>query len=138
MGCATKDFFLRIFAGLGANTMERHLLFKGILYLRMSPRKPSYIVTSRVQALLGGYELLRRIEQRYVMNKLMAPGEFERVKQFVASFVMTLRDGGFRNPTREELFEAFPHLKVRRVRLRKEPERPLRKRPVIHRFRRRG
>lgn len=67
----------------------------------------------------GAYELLRRIEERYVKKGLITPAQFHTIGNYVSSYAFTKREGGYRLPTREELFTRFPRLERRRAALRR-------------------
>lgn len=67
----------------------------------------------------GAYELLKRIDERYVKKGLITPAQFHTIGNYVSSFAFTPREGGYRLPTRSELFVKFPRLERRRAALRR-------------------
>ncbi len=67
----------------------------------------------------GAYELLKRIEARYLQTGIINPVQFRSIGNYVSSFAFTPREGGYRLPTRDELFKKFPRLERRRIALRR-------------------
>lgn len=67
----------------------------------------------------GVFELFKRIDERYLKTGLIDAVQFRRIGNYVASFAFTEREGGYRLPTRDELFKQFPHLEKRRAAMRR-------------------